>query len=201
MAQTASKNASRHRPCVARHRSSVPPPHGTGTTAVLEERISDATEGHNDRTRECVNGICFHSGHCRGARTGPVTRLQKGGPLSRASSCSADRLTGAISLRYPHVRQASIDKQADGARPGDTVSGGPEFDAFEHLDRETDFDFGAYGCVNGGHVSPSIVDVGFEDEMKCAKLCISRLLELQVAAGQSKKRKNLDSAAGSTSTP
>ncbi len=125
----------RHRPCVARHRSSALPLHGTGTTAVLEERISDATEGHNDRTRECVNGICFHSGHCRGARTGPVTRLQKGGPLSRASSCSADRLTGAISLRYPHVRRASIDKQADGARPGDTVSGGPEFDAFEHLDR------------------------------------------------------------------
>ena len=55
-------------------------------------------------------------------------------PLFRgARSCSADSLAGAFSLRYPDVRQASIDKQADGSRAWDTVSGGPEFDAFEHL--------------------------------------------------------------------
>jgi hypothetical protein len=89
------------------------------------------------------------------------------------------RHQSAVSPRAPGLDS----KEADGVRPGDTVNGGPEFDAFEHLDRETDFDFGAYGCVNGGHVSPSIVDVGFEDEMKCAKLRISRLLELQVAPG------------------
>jgi len=38
-----------------------------------------------------------------------------------------------FSLRYPDVRQAPIDKQADGSRAWDTVRGGPEFDAFKHL--------------------------------------------------------------------
>jgi hypothetical protein len=52
------------------------------------------------------------------------------------SSCSADRFAGAFSLRYPHVRQAPIDKQADGSRARVAVRGSPEFDAFEHLGRE-----------------------------------------------------------------
>jgi hypothetical protein len=33
------------------------------------------------------------------------------------------------------VRQAAIDQQADGSRARDTMSGGPEWDAFKHLDR------------------------------------------------------------------
>jgi membrane protease YdiL (CAAX protease family) len=43
------------------------------------------------------------------------------------------------------VRRAAIDKQADGSRAWDTVSGGPEFDAFEHLGRKAQLDFGANG--------------------------------------------------------
>jgi MFS family permease len=49
---------------------------------------------------------------------------------------SADRLADAFSLRYPYVRQAPIDKQADGSRARVAVRGSPEFDAFEHLGRE-----------------------------------------------------------------
>jgi len=83
-------------------------------------------------------------------------------PLSRDRFfISANRLADAVSLRYPYVRQASIDEQADGARAWDTVGGGPELDAFQHLGRKTQLDFGGDRCLNGGHDSPFDDGCGF----------------------------------------
>jgi hypothetical protein len=90
--------------------------------------------------------------------------------------------TGKPARRYHfRLRHAAEDQLADRLGARELSLARPVFDAFQHLNGEANFDLSADRGVNGGHDSPSMMDMDFVG-MRGFQAKISRCSRLDARA-------------------